>query len=494
MATHNGLLNSVEAAKYCGMSKRGLIKAIHNHRIYPDSTDEKNGKKRAYFFTIPTLDNFNAARKKRKSRKSTSNNNHKDTERNVSIMNNEEKIIVKDDTYNQDNDSLINEEEANNNPEDSFVIDPEFEQLIAKLSDDEYSILKDSIAKEGIREPIIVWHNTIIDGHNRYRIAHELNIPIKYKTMDFKDREEAIEWIIINQLGRRNASKYERCRLALAIKPRIEAIAKANQGSRNDLTSRPKGQKVDTREEIAKIARVGHNLVDKVKFLEEHAPQELKEQLRNGEIAIDTVYKKLSPSKKTKSAKVTKQSADESPTDEVIDTPSEESSAINNFDTSPAEEELQQYENMDQETIEESPIAADIKEVFTDNEAILITESIEQGIISNIKNLNNHINDFLSSTNPYYSTEEDLQKEWSDSIILLPPVELIDSFIEKLNNSNVSETLLIVPNAHCDKVNDDIKGMSILWGLYLPFANEWYNIFYFAPKENDDEINTSSDY
>ena len=506
MATHNGLLNSVEAAKYCGMSKRCLIKAVNNHRIYPDSIEKKNGKNGAYFFSIPTLDNFNAARKKRKSRNSTSNNNHKDTERNVSIMNNEEKTIVKDDTYNQDNDSLINEE-ANNNPEDSFVIDPEFEQLIAKLSDDEYSILKDSIAKEGIREPIIVWHNTIIDGHNRYRIAHELNIPIKYKTMDFKDREEAIEWIIINQLGRRNASKYERCRLALAIKPRIEAIAKANQGSRNDLTSRPKGQKVDTREEIAKIARVGHNLVDKVKFLEEHAPQELKEQLRNGEIAIDTVYKKLSPSKKTKRAKVTKQSADEStaqakkfepsttidksPTDEVIDTSSEESSAINNSDTSPAEEELQQYENTDQNLAEESPVTADIKESFTDNE-VTTTESTEQGIISHIKDCNNYIN-LLLLTSPYYSTEEALQKEWKDSIILLPPVELIDSFIEKLHNSNVSEALLIVPDDHCDKINDDIKGMSILWSLYLPFTNEWYNIFYFALEKNGNEDNTSSD-
>ena len=487
MAIHNGLLNSVEAAKYCGMSKRCLIKAIHNHRIYPDSTEKKNGKNEAYFFSIPTLDNFNAARKKRKSRNSTSNNNHKDTERNVSIMNNEEKIIVKDDTYNQDNDSLINEE-ANNNPEDSFVIDPEFEQLIAKLSDDEYSI---------------VWHNTIIDGHNRYRIAHELNIPIKYKTMDFKDREEAIEWIIINQLGRRNASKYERCRLALAIKPRIEAIAKANQGSRNDLTSRPKGQKVDTREEIAKIARVGHNLVDKVKFLEEHAPQELKEQLRNGEIAIDTVYKKLSPSKKTKSAKVTKQSAYESTaqakkiepsttideptidTEKIIDSQLEESSTINNLDTFSVEEELQQYENTDQDLAEESPVTADIKESFTDNE-VTTTESTEQGIISDIKDCNNYINNLLL-TSPYYSTEEALQKEWSDSIILLPPVELIDSFIEKLNNSNVSETLLIVPNAHCD------KGMSILWSLYLPFANEWYNIFYFALEKNGNEDNTSSD-
>ena len=121
------------------------------------------------------------------------------------------------------------------------------------------------------------------------------------------------------------------------------------------------------------------------------------------------------------------------------------------------------------------------------------TESTEQGIISDIKGFNNYINDLLSSTNPYYSTEEDLQKEWSDSIILLPPVELIDPFINKLNDSNVFEALLIVPNEHCDKINDDIQGMSILSVLYISLKNKWYTIFYFAPKEKGDEVNTSSD-
>ena len=86
-------------------------------------------------------------------------------------------------------------------------IDPEFEELITKPNDAEYSMLKDSIIKEGIRETIIVWNNTIIDGHNWYKIAQELGIPVKYKTIQFENKEEAKEWIISNQLGRRNISK-----------------------------------------------------------------------------------------------------------------------------------------------------------------------------------------------------------------------------------------------------------------------------------------------
>ena len=81
---------------------------------------------------------------------------------------------------------------------------------------------------------------------------------------------------------------------------------------------------------------------------------------------------------------------------------------------------------MDQETTEETSVTTDIKESFTDNE-VTTTESTEQGIISHIKDCNNYINNLLL-TSPYYSTEEALQKEWKDSIILLPPVELIRFF------------------------------------------------------------------
>ncbi len=431
----------------------------------------------AYYFSTQTLDNFNANRKKL-----TSNNNHDDTKGNVSDMNNEEKYIVKDDTYNQDNDSRINEEEANNNPEDSFMIDPELEQLIAKLSDAEYSILKDSIAKEGIRESIIVWNNIIIDGHNRYRIAHELNIPIKYKTMDFKDREEAIEWIINNQLGRRNISKYERYRLALAIKPRIEALAKANQGSRNDLTSRPKGQKVDTREEIAKIAGVGHNLVDKVKFLEEHAPQELKEQLRAGKVYITSTYNKLKKSisvnhntlqpvqSQDEDSDTTQKNNNISLSNSTQSKGTEEYHTEQQLDNDEIINESQQDENkvdelelvLNDDTLLESKQEENINinaTIEKDETVTSSTQKITEDIVNKMnipmnnipQHFINDINKFTSNTEElindgtFYSKEEDLQKEWRGDIILSPPVRFLEEFIDKLEDSDFQKAIVFAP-------------------------------------------------
>lgn len=104
-------------------------------------------------------------------------------------------------------------------------IDSEFQELIAPLSNSEFKQLSVNCKAEGIRDPITVWNNTIIDGHNRFRIAQEHNLFFNVKEMSFDSRDDAKNWIIDNQLGRRNISKYERCRLALLTKPSVAAAA-----------------------------------------------------------------------------------------------------------------------------------------------------------------------------------------------------------------------------------------------------------------------------
>lgn len=47
----------------------------------------------------------------------------------------------------------------------------EFYNLIPPLSPEELSSLEASIKQEGCRDPLVVWNNTIIDGHHRYSIC-----------------------------------------------------------------------------------------------------------------------------------------------------------------------------------------------------------------------------------------------------------------------------------------------------------------------------------
>ena len=85
-------------------------------------------------------------------------------------------------------------------------IDPEFEEKIPPLTEDEFSLLEQNIVADGeVLDPLIIWNNTILDGHNRYRILQKHpKIPFKTFPKDFPDKFAAIAWICRNQLGRRN--------------------------------------------------------------------------------------------------------------------------------------------------------------------------------------------------------------------------------------------------------------------------------------------------
>ena len=88
----------------------------------------------------------------------------------------------------------------------NLKIDPEFQNQIPPLTDDEYKQLEENILKEGkLLSPLIVWNNTLVDGHNRYAILQK-HPEIYFSTMPlrFENREEAVAWICKNQLGRRN--------------------------------------------------------------------------------------------------------------------------------------------------------------------------------------------------------------------------------------------------------------------------------------------------
>ena len=161
-----------------------------------------------------------------------------------------------------------------------IVIDNEFKSLIPPLTREEYDGLESSILAEGCRDALVVWNDTLIDGHNRYEICSRHGIPFRTIQKDFDDRDAVIAWIIKNQFGRRNLPAYERARLALRLKPILAEKAKERQGTRTDLFNIPqKSAGSETRDELAKAAGVSHDTIAKVEKIEAAASQELKEHL-----------------------------------------------------------------------------------------------------------------------------------------------------------------------------------------------------------------------
>jgi hypothetical protein len=102
---------------------------------------------------------------------------------------------------------------------DKITIIDELQDLIPPLLADETRQLEENIIQNGCREALIVWETdnehigrkpedekkfVLVDGHNRYRICKENDIDFKVNLQPFSSLSEVRDFMINNQLGRRN--------------------------------------------------------------------------------------------------------------------------------------------------------------------------------------------------------------------------------------------------------------------------------------------------
>lgn len=168
-------------------------------------------------------------------------------------------------------------------------IKKEFKELIPALTAEEFKQLEDNCLAEGIREKILTWNGIIIDGHNRYEIATKWNLDYETESKSFKDEYEVREWMLNNQLGRRNVTKEQK---AYLIGKRYEN-EKAKENFKGNQYTSGGGQNVPNQKTAEKIAlEVG--VSDKqVKRNEQFAKgvdklgDELKQQVLQGKAKIN---------------------------------------------------------------------------------------------------------------------------------------------------------------------------------------------------------------
>lgn len=182
-----------------------------------------------------------------------------------------------------------------------IVINPRFKNLIPPLTQDERKQLEENILDEGIREPLITWNGILIDGHNRYSIAKKFGLEFQTKEMDFENESDAEIWIIKNQFGRRNLSKYDRSILALKLKPVIAERAKENLhlSDGKGCQKSDKVKPVDTKKEVAKLAGVSHDTIYRVETIEASRNDRIREKVRSGEMSINEGYLAITPKPKS---------------------------------------------------------------------------------------------------------------------------------------------------------------------------------------------------
>ncbi len=169
----------------------------------------------------------------------------------------------------------------------------EFAELLPALTEEQRQALEADILQNGCYSPIIVDTELhIVDGHNRQRICEEHNLPYTMAVFEFADKLEAMQWALDTQKGRRNLDKWELGKIALKLKPEIEARAKANQGNRTDLLTElsKSSDSVNTRKELADSVGLGEVTMGKVMQIDENAPEAVKQALDKGELSVNKGY------------------------------------------------------------------------------------------------------------------------------------------------------------------------------------------------------------
>lgn len=90
---------------------------------------------------------------------------------------------------------------------DEIVVRPDLDALLRPLQTDEMKYLRQSMEEYGWKEtePMEIWGDTVLDGHNRLRIARELGIErIPVHSLYFESDNEAKAYMYTRQIGRRN--------------------------------------------------------------------------------------------------------------------------------------------------------------------------------------------------------------------------------------------------------------------------------------------------
>ena len=173
-------------------------------------------------------------------------------------------------------------------------VNEEFKRLIPALSNEEFTQLERNCLQDGIRDAIVVWNDTIIDGHNRYEIAKKHGLEFRTESKQFDTEGEVKEWMIMHQFGRRNLSNYQRSVLALELESVFSERAKEKQiQSGGAVIQKSEQPPIVAIKEVAKIANVSHDTVAKVKIIQFKATPEVKAQLSTGEVSINQAYQEI---------------------------------------------------------------------------------------------------------------------------------------------------------------------------------------------------------
>jgi len=193
----------------------------------------------------------------------------------------------------------------------SLRVNPEYEKLLPRMTEEEFAELKASIKAEGQHYSIIANEDLeILDGHHRFRACVELGIDPDFEVRKFEDKLLEKKFVIEANLRRRHLNNFQLVELAVPLLEIEKALAKKKQakdaknGRDMQLGLSPDGAlpvfKSKAEEIVAKKAGVSTRTFEKGKKILEKASEEDKQKLREGKTSISNVYREIIAPEKAK--------------------------------------------------------------------------------------------------------------------------------------------------------------------------------------------------
>jgi hypothetical protein len=183
-----------------------------------------------------------------------------------------------------------------------IVVNEQLKAYIDPLTADEHAALERSILAEGCRDALVLWGNILVDGHNRYGICQQHGIPFQtVQNTRFTSIEDVHLWMIDQHLGRRSVSDFQRGVLALRKREILaERSARAATSEHSDSPPIPDAEPtdpgearhhepaaLDTREALARAARLSNNQVGLIEKIHKQAAPEVVAAVRSGALSIN---------------------------------------------------------------------------------------------------------------------------------------------------------------------------------------------------------------
>jgi ParB family chromosome partitioning protein len=172
-----------------------------------------------------------------------------------------------------------------------MIIDPEFKALIPPLAPEELAQLEANILADGCRDPLVIWHGILIDGHNRFAICCKHGLTFQTVEREFADRQDAELWMIGNQMGRRNLENIDKVPLLERKREILAGMAKERMESGRNQHSPVENlpQAADkTRDAVAAEIGVSGKTYDALRKVSTEGTEELKQAVRDKKVGAST--------------------------------------------------------------------------------------------------------------------------------------------------------------------------------------------------------------